>query len=182
MKPWKVERQEYLVKDQWITLRADRCVTESGAELDPYYVLEYRDWVYVVPFDDQQRVLLTRLYRHGNRQINLEIPAGCMEPHEEDPARTARRELLEETGHEAERLVYLGGLTPNSATHTNQIHCFAAYGVKQVAEPCQDETEDIEFEFCPIDDLVRMIDDGTFRQALHIAAIYLALRDKKQAF
>jgi hypothetical protein len=37
-----------LLNDRWINLRADRCLTASGAEIAPYYVLIYPDWVNVV--------------------------------------------------------------------------------------------------------------------------------------
>ncbi len=175
MKPWHLKKSKYVLKDRWIAVRADECVTEHGHVVEPYYVFDYPDWIHLVAFDQDMRVLLIRLYRHGTQSINWEIPAGVVEDSEE-PVETAKRELMEETGCKAERYALLGSLTPNSATHRNRVHCLVAYGCRKVADPSLDDSEDIESAFTPVKDLLQMIDTGEFFQALHIAAIMLALR------
>jgi 8-oxo-dGDP phosphatase len=101
--PWKTLSSRYIVRDRWMTLRADRCETGAGVVLDPYYVQEPEDWVQVVAFDSQDRVLLIRRYRHGAGLISTELPCGVVE-RGETPALAAARELLEETGCAAETL------------------------------------------------------------------------------
>ncbi|PWB82401.1 MAG: NUDIX hydrolase, partial [Methylocystaceae bacterium] len=46
LRPWEVRASRRLLHDRWISLRADHCVTQRGVVLDPYYVLEYPDWVH----------------------------------------------------------------------------------------------------------------------------------------
>jgi len=175
MKPWIIRNSEYVLKDQWLTVRADRCETPSGHILDPYYVLEYTDWVHVVAFDDRMRVLLVRLYRHGTGKIDLEIPSGRMEEGE-TAEEAARRELLEETGCACDRLIHLSSMTPNSATHTNRSNCLVGYGCRKVADPDPDESEEIECEWMEVPELLKRIDSGEFYQSLQISGILVALR------
>lgn len=176
IKPWSVIGSEYLLRDRWITVRADRCRMPDGTPVEPYYVLEYRDWVHMVVFDPQDRILVTRLYRHGNGEICLEIPAGTMEDGDVSPEAAARREVLEETGYTADHFTLVGDLTPNSATHNNRVHCFAAFNARPVQSPAPDASEEIGFGFMPEAELMAAIAEGRFRQALHIAAIFLALQ------
>ena len=53
--------------------------------------------VAMLPVLDDGRICLIESYRLGVRRKLLELPAGTREPGE-DPAETARRELVEETG------------------------------------------------------------------------------------
>lgn len=175
IEPWRVESSRYVVRDRWIRLRADVCVTPHGHRLDPYYVLEYADWVHVAVFDDDLNVMVIRLYRHGAGEVALEIPSGVVEPGE-SPEVTAARELLEETGHAPERIEPLGSFTPNSATHTNRSHCLMALGCRPVSEPTFDESEQIEHEWVSPSTMAQWIDRGVFTQALQLNALLLAFR------
>jgi 8-oxo-dGTP pyrophosphatase MutT (NUDIX family) len=173
--PWKTAGSRYLVRDRWMTLRADHCETASGNVVEPFYIQEVEDWIQVVAFDAQDRILLTRQYRHGAGLICTELPCGVIE-HGETPDQAAARELLEETGCTAVHWQPLPVLSPNPARYTNRIHAFIATGARQVQPQRLDETEEIEFEFRTIPEVLALIDTGTFAQALHVASLFLALR------
>jgi 8-oxo-dGTP pyrophosphatase MutT (NUDIX family) len=177
IKPWKTINSRYVIRDPWMVLRADRCETAGGVVLDPYYVQEPPDWVQIVAFDSEDRILITRQYRHGAGQISTEIPCGAVEPGE-PPVQAIQRELLEETGCRAATLQPLPVLSPNPARYSNHIHAFLATGVRRVQEQRVDETEEIEFEFLSVNELLSVIDAGLFSQALHVASIFLALRSR----
>ena len=178
--PWKIIHSHYLVRDPWVTLRADRCEMANGVVLDPYYVQEAPDWVQVVAFDHQDRILITRQYRHGAALISTELPCGTVEPGE-TPDEAIRRELLEETGCTCDELLALPVLSPNPACYTNRIHPYIAIGTRQIRGQALDQTEEIEFEFLPTAAVLRLVDDGAFPQALHIATLFLALRNQRTA-
>lgn len=129
IKPWRVLASRRLHADRWISLRADRCVTDEGVEVEPYYVLEYPDWVHVVAVGADSRILLVEQYRHAAGQITLETPAGRMDPQDAGPEAAAARELLEETGCAAEALMVLNAASPNPASHANRVHTVLATGV-----------------------------------------------------
>jgi 8-oxo-dGTP pyrophosphatase MutT (NUDIX family) len=160
-----------------MTLRADRCETEAGVVVDPYYVQEPEDWVQVVAFDTRDRVLVNRQYRHGAGLVSTELPSGVVD-RGETAAQAASRELLEETGCTAQTWQPLPVLSPNPARYSNRLHTFVAAGTQRVQEQRLDETEVIEFEFLTIPEVLTLIDAGSFPQALHVAGLFLALRSR----
>ncbi len=175
LQPWTVEQAEYLISDRWLKVRAETCRTADGTLVKPFYVLEYPDWVHIILFDEQRRILMNRQYRHARRAINKEIVCGTMDPADASPLAAAQRELLEETGYTAERFEALGTFHPNPATHANHVHCFAAFGPRRIAAPKPDSTEEIESEFVPITTILEWIDRGEIALG-HQSTIFLALR------
>ena len=171
---WRVTASRYVHKDRWIALRADDCVTDDGAPIVPYYVLEYPDWVEIVALDADDNVLLVRQYRHGMADFTVELPAGGMDPDETDPCAAAARELLEETGC-AGRITWVGDARPNAGTHTNRVHTLLARDVVQVAEPKDDPAERIERFWVPAAEALRMALAGELVVAMHVASLLRAL-------
>ena len=175
MRPWKTEKSRYLLKDRWLTVRADRCITSDGVEVDPYYVLEALDWVHILAMDSDKNILIVRQYRHAAGIITVEVPCGEIEPGE-SPVEAAKRELKEETGGAAERFEKLGSFYPNPARLNNRIHTFLAFDIKIIGKQALDETEQIEYEFVTIHKLLKMIETGEFSQGLHVASVLMGLR------
>jgi 8-oxo-dGTP pyrophosphatase MutT (NUDIX family) len=175
LRPWEVLGSRIVVEDQWIKLRADHCVTQRGAALDPYYVLEYPDWVHVAAFDAQDRLLLVRQYRHGARAFSLELPGGVMDPGESDPLVTSARELREETGYEAERFEHLAALSPNPASNRNTLHIILAENARAAGELKLDASEDIAVEPTPWREAVAMAMAGEMVHSSHVGLLIIAL-------
>jgi ADP-ribose pyrophosphatase len=114
-----------------------------------FHILHSRDWINIIPITSDQQVVMVGQYRHGTREVTLEIPGGLMEPGD-TPEKAAARELLEETGYQAEELVKIGGVSPNPAIFDNRCYTFVAQNVKKVCEPMPDQTEDIEVVLVPL--------------------------------
>jgi 8-oxo-dGDP phosphatase len=176
LQKWTVRRSSYVRNDRWIGLREDECVTAAGAVVAPYYVVEYPDWVQVAAFDDEDRVLLVRQYRHGSGEITLELPAGRIDPEDRDAAAAGARELFEETGCEATSITLLSVHWANPATQSNRIHTVLAEGVRQTGEPKHDPTEEVEAVWLPIDEAVGMAMRGELPHLAQVGSLLLALR------
>ncbi|MGO4524450.1 NUDIX hydrolase [Microvirga sp. 2MCAF35] len=174
-KPWTVTNSRDVIRDRWITLRADDCVTDDGAEIAPYYVLEYPDWVHVVALDDEDHVILVEQYRHGFGGLSLEVPAGAIDREDPSVLAAAARELEEETGYVAEQWRSFGKHSPNPATHTNFCHTVLALGARLSGRKLNDPTEQIKVVRVPVRDAARLAADGTITNAMQIASLAIAL-------
>ena len=176
---WKIKSSEYLLKHKYMTVRKDVCVTKAGAVIDPYFVLEFPNWVQVVAFDANNRVLITRQYRHGIQKVIYGLPTGFTESSDKSALESARRELIEETGYDAKKFVKVPKIYPNPAVQNNQVHTFAGFDIKKIKEPDFDPSENISTEFVTVKKLLKMIDKGSFSHALHVAGVLLTFRHLK---
>lgn len=173
---WTVESSRYIVRDEpWLSIREEACRTESGHAIDPFYVLEYPDWVNVVALTDEDEIVLVKQYRHAVGRQVLEIPSGVIDATDASPEAAARRELLEETGFAADHWQRVGELSANPATHTNSTFCYLATGARRVAEPTLDAGEELESLLMPLSEVVHSARRGELLQALHVAGLFLAL-------
>ncbi|NEU07419.1 NUDIX hydrolase [Flavihumibacter sp. R14] len=171
---WKLLSSKYLFKDNWATLRADACQMPNGNIINPYYVLEYPDWVNVVALTQDNEVIVIKQYRHAVGAVILELPGGCIDPGE-TPEQAVRRELLEETGYDFQHLELLSILYANPATGNNRTHCFLATGGKKLQEQSLDGGEEIVVELVSLPKLKELLIENQFGQALHASGIFYAL-------
>jgi ADP-ribose pyrophosphatase len=173
---WEILSSRYVVKDRWLSLRADDCRTPDGSRVAPYYVLEYPPWVNVIALTPAMEVVLIRQYRHGVRQTILEVPGGAFDPQDASVAETARRELLEETGYGVETVMETGSLCASPHNHTNMIHCFLAFDARRIAEPRLEHSEQIEVVLRPWHEFVECAYRGELRHPHHVASLFFALQ------
>jgi 8-oxo-dGTP pyrophosphatase MutT (NUDIX family) len=172
---WIVRRSRHVFRDRWISLRADDCVTPTGVEIEPFYVLEYPDWVHVVALDADNHILLVEQYRHGLGTTTLELPGGAMDAADLNPIGTAARELVEETGYSASSYRLIASLSPNPATHTNQVHVVLAQVARFSQQPTPDPGEDIMTVRVPAHEAVRMALAGKVLHAQHVGLLLVGL-------
>ncbi|HXV77886.1 MAG TPA: NUDIX hydrolase [Candidatus Polarisedimenticolaceae bacterium] len=137
-----------------------------------FFVLNAPDWVNVIPITDGGRVLMVRQYRFGIAADTLEIPGGMCDAGE-SPLTAARRELREETGYRAKRLTGVGWVHPNPPIQDNRCHTFVARGLSQEGPPSATDDERIELIDVALDELPRLLVDGTITHALVLAAFQL---------
>lgn len=91
----------------------------------PHYAIQSPDFAVVVALTTQGQLVLVRQYRFAVAKVTLELPAGHVEAGE-TPEEAARKELLEETGYEADTFTLLASLSPSLARFTNRMWCFFA--------------------------------------------------------
>ncbi len=103
-------------------------------------------------------MILARQYRPGPDRILDELPGGGVEPGEA-PEEAAARELLEETGYVAGRLVPLGRPL-ECAYSTIERHAFLAVDCVREGAQALDETEFIDVVEKPIEDFVEQLREG----------------------
>ncbi|RMD87430.1 MAG: NUDIX hydrolase [Candidatus Dadabacteria bacterium] len=175
IKKWKKLDSKYLITSDWINVRADRCKRPDGGIVDPYYVIEERNWVYVIAFNSDMDVLVVRQYRHGAGIITVEFPSGDVALDKESPIEGAKRELLEETGCTAESFDLLMECYSDPSRYTNKIFAFMARGAQKVCEPSFDENECIESEFISPSELAALVREGSFCLSHHLWGAIMAM-------
>jgi len=169
IKPWKCIRSQPPQSFRVFSIRTDTTVSpQTGIEHD-FYIIESRDWINIIPLTDDDQVVMIRQYRHGSREVTLEIPGGLVDPGD-TPKKAAVRELLEETGYQAKKWMKIGVVNPNPALFNNRCYTFLAQGVKKVTDPTPDQTEDIEAGLIPLADIPKLILKGGIDHAMVITA------------
>lgn len=148
--------------------------TVEGAEGDPYYAVETDDYVCIVAITQDRRILLVRQYRPVVESSMLELPAGHVEKGE-TPEAAARRELLEETGFIAPLWENLGALKPDTGRLGNRMWVFLAQEAVPTPQPHRGE-EGLEVVTMEEEQFADVFASDAFDHALHIAAIFLAIR------
>ncbi len=176
---WKLLESTYLHKEPWLTLRIDKCQAPDGRIIEPYYVLEYPDWVNAMAMTEDGKVILIRQYRHALGRTLIEIPGGVMDDTDESPEVAIRRELLEETGYAFTHLYTLGAVSANPSTTTNLTHMFLATGGKKVQEQQLDHNEEIEVMPVTLEEVERMLQEREFLQSLHVTCLYYGMQQLK---
>lgn len=168
---WQVLHNEYLIRNQWLTVRKDYVRQPSGCEMEDFYVMEYPDWVNVIAITEDDRFIIEEQYRHGLQRINFELCAGCVEQGE-SPLEAAKRELLEETGFGEGVWEEFLVSAPNPNSMSNVCHTFLAKGVRLVSEPHREKTEDIKVHFLTLDELTKVLNEGKIIEGIMQAPIY----------
>lgn len=172
---WETLSARHLVKDQWISLRADTCRMPDGKVVEPYYVLEYPHWVNVTAITEQQEVIMVRQYRHAFGDAVLELPGGAVDEGEAFPE-AAKRELLEETGFTAEHFEEVARVAPNPANQNNLSVSFLATGAKRVASQDLDDTEEMEIVALPLEEVKGLLRNNRIVQAMHVTSLFYVLQ------
>mgnify|MGYP001035794300 CR=1 FL=1 len=107
-------------------------------------MIDHPEAAAIVAFPEPNRILMVRQWRYAITRETLEIPAGKVDPGEAT-AICARRELLEETGYRATKLLSLFRYYPAIGYSNEVIEIFAASGLHQeTARTDQDEIARVE--------------------------------------
>lgn len=176
---WKLLSREYLLRyPPWLTVRRDSLQLPNGNIIPDYYVLEYPDWVNIIPITEDGKFVMVTQYRHGIGRVLTEIPAGVLEETDASPLAGAQRELLEETGYGGGEWVELAQISGNATSANNISHSFLARGVKPVGRQKLDPGEDITCTLHTEDEIKEMLLRGDIVQSLEAAPLwqYFALK------
>jgi len=128
----------------------------------------------VVPFTGDAEVALIRQFRHAAGGTILEVPAGKLDAGE-PPDRCAERELAEEAGFRAGRIVHLGSIWTTPGFTDEVIHLFAAFDLSPVPSRPEDD-EVIEVIRVPLDRALDWVWSGELRDAKSALALLHAAR------
>jgi ADP-ribose pyrophosphatase len=173
---WKVLSTREIFRSSIFRFRTDQCELPDGRVMPNYYVMEFPDWVNIVPVTEDNRIVLVEQYRHASGEVCLEIPGGSTDPRlNEDPKKAALRELVEETGYVPDDVRLVGRHRPNPAMQNNVMHTFVGTGCKLLEKTCFDAYEDIRVVTKPIPEVIDMVVSGEINHTIVVASLLYAL-------
>jgi len=153
------------------TVTTDHVIEPGGIKVRRD-LIHHSGSVVVLAVDDSgatPRVLLERQYRHAANDYLWELPAGRIDPGEEE-LEAAKRELIEETGYRAEhwRRILKFYASPGFMAETMSV--FLASGLRRgKAEPEADEV--IKKRLVPLPTAVSMVMKGTVQDGKTISSV-----------
>lgn len=166
----RIARREEVVKTRYFTLVGKHV---GGVDGDPFYALELPDYVSIVATTPTGDYVLVKQFRPAVEAVTLELPAGLIDAGT-TAEQTATRELLEETGYVASRVVPLGCLKPDTGRLANRMWIFFAPDV--VRDPASRPESGVDVAVLTPAQMSLALANGTFDHALHVAALLLAAR------
>lgn len=163
------------------TLAESKCVKQKQAR---FHTIVCCPWVNIIAITRDGEVVLVEQYRHGIRDLTVEIPGGCIDEEDEEPLQAAIRELREETGYVCQNWSLLGVNHPNPALQDNLCYTFLAEQAEKIEEPSFDGTgtERIKTSTVSITRLSSMIRSGQITHSLVITAFHYLMLKRPEYF
>ncbi len=168
--PFERASSERVYDSPWCALRRDRVRLDDG-RLQEYHVFEIHDAVAVVPVRSDGSIVMLWQFRHPHGKTHWEIPAGRVDEHETASA-AAERELLEETGYRARRVVPLAGFYPTNGISPHHAQLFAALDCEPVQSPDPGPCERFSVHVLPAAEVRARLLRGDFEDGFTALALF----------
>ncbi len=167
-----------IYKGKLITVRL-QAVPRPDGSVAHYEIVDHPDAVGIVAVregGDGPEVALVRQSRPAINAETWEIPAGLVDPNEvEDPKRTAERELLEETGYVAGKVIFLHRHFPSPGFMNEAISVYLATDLHEApGAPEPDPSEIEKLEWKPFEEALTMCRDGEIVDGKTVIGLWLA--------
>ena len=160
-------RGEIKYKGVIVTVRLDEAELVNG-KIVKREVVEHPGGVTILPVDADGVCTLVRQFRYPFGRMMLEAPAGKLE-YGEDPDEAAVRELSEETGFTAGRMIKLGAICTSPGFSSEVLHLYLALDL-QSGKSHPDEDEFLNVVKMPLAQLVELSMNGEIDDAKTVVA------------
>lgn len=131
------------------------------------------DSVCVIPYENKG-VYLIRQYRHASRDYFWQFPGGIMEKGM-TTKKVSIKELKEESGLVAKKIIKIGQSSPEPGLISTQVHVFLATELTKSNKELEKSEEGMRLKFFPLKSVDRMIRKGTLHCGITMSS-YLLLK------
>ncbi len=178
IKPWKTLTTRPVYENPWIKVREDIAELPNG-RTSMYGVVTVGQAVGVVPFVDENHVVLVRQFRYVFGETHRwEIPTGGVHAGEELEL-AAQRELQEEVGYTAGKLAWLSTCYTSKSILHEVAHLYIGSELTPSTLPA-DDTEFLETGVFRFDAVLEMVRQSEMRDAMSVIAIMHAAAWRNQ--
>lgn len=175
MQPWKtLARTTVLERGKYLTVEDHTIELPDGRTIEQWPWLATPDFVNVAVVTADGLLLCFRQTKYAVPGVSLAVVGGYLEPGE-DPLDAARRELLEETGCEADTWTALGRYAVDGNRGAGTAHLFMAQNARRVAEINADDLEEQEIVLLSAAQARAALEAGEFKCLPWAAVMSLAL-------
>lgn len=168
--PWQKKNSRLVYDNPWISVHHDEIITPTGADGIYGKVAFKNKAIGIIPLDEHNNTWLVGQYRYTIDEYSWEIPMGGG-PLGEEILTAAKRELKEETGIEAEEWESILRLHTSNSVTDEEAFVFVAKGLS-FGETAFDSTEDLRIKKLPLQEVIKMINEGQITDAITIAGIF----------
>lgn len=154
-----------------LNVRRDKVTAVKGTAYRE--IVEHNGAVAIVALTDENRIVMVKQFRYASGKSILEIPAGKIDKGETDPVAAAVRELKEETGYTAAKILHLGDCNPSCAYSEEVIHLYLMTELEP-GEQSLDEDEALEVIEMPFAEVYEMGANGELVDSKTLAALLMA--------
>lgn len=177
MKQWKtLSRQTVLPWNEFLTVESHDIQLPDGSVIERWPWVVTPDFVNVVALTPDKRFILFEQVKYGLQGVSLAPVGGYIDPGE-DALVAAKRELLEETGHQADQWRSLGSFRVDPCRGAGIGHFFLAEGARQVCAPDADDLEEQHMIFLEMKELEAAVSNHRIKALAWIAIVSLALQE-----
>jgi ADP-ribose pyrophosphatase len=141
----------------------------DGGKITTFDFINHKGASAIIPIDQNGNILMVRQYRNAVDQYTLEIPAGGLNPGE-DNLTCAIRECEEETGYKAGEVFHLLDIYTTVAFSNEKICIYYTTGIT-ASKQNLDEDEFITVESYSVEELTNLILEGKIVDAKTVAGI-----------
>ena len=173
-KPWKTLSSRTVYENPWTRVREDIAEMPNG-KTTIYGVVDCGECVGVLPFIDDQHVVLVRQYRYVfGEDHRWEMPTGGVKQGE-SLLDAAHRELREEIGYDASALEHISTYYTSKSVMHEIAHLYIGRHLTQL-QAMPDETEFLEIEIFPFDQVLQMVLKSEIRDSMTVLSVLYAAR------
>lgn len=170
---YEILSRQIVARGRAFNVRKDTIRLPNG-EVTEFNIVDHADSVTVVPLDKDGGMWFVRQYRVPAAQSLLELPAGVLEPGE-DTASGAQRELREEIGMAAARLIELSSFYLAAGYCTEYMTIFLALDLYPSPLP-QDADEFLTLEKYTLAQALEKMANGDLPDAKTQLALLLTVQ------
>ncbi len=134
-----------------ISLQVDEVLLPDGKE-SKREIVKHPGAVAIIALTPDEKILFVEQYRKPLERSLIELPAGKIETNE-DPGKTAVRELEEETGYTTDSLTYVTSFYTSPGFADELIHLYYTDHVIRLKEPVElDDDEFVEVKYLSLEE------------------------------
>ena len=180
IKKWEVLGTKDISPAPWLPVFVDEVRLPHTRNEIEYYRVETGHVAMMVAVTPKKEVIFARQYKHGVREITIELPGGRIGKRKAEQA--AREELQQETGIKAKDLRLIGEVFIAPSKDSAHTFGFLVTDAEVTGEQQFDENENIELVYVPISELDEWIKSGKIMSADTIAMLTLARLQAPEVF